>query len=58
MMSNMGEMIGTTYVSQMPSRQTIQLYRPLQASQILLEADAQVIIDSLEIEFEQQNIRY
>lgn len=58
LMSNMGEMIGTSYVSQMPSRQTIQLYRPLQASQIRIEADAQVIIDSLEIEFEQQNIRY
>lgn len=58
LMSNMGEMIGTTYVSQMPARQTIQLYRPLRASEIRLEADAQVMIDSLEIEFEQQHIRF
>lgn len=57
LMSRMGEFLGTTYVSQMPSRQIIQLYRPMTASEIRIEADAQVMIESLEIEFE-QNIRY
>ncbi len=55
LMSDMGELIGTTYVSQMPSRQVIQLYRPMAASEIHLHADAQVLVQSLEIEFEQQN---
>lgn len=57
LMSRMGEFLGTTYVSQMPSRQIIQLYRPMTASEIRIEADSQVMIESLEIEFE-QNIRY
>ncbi len=58
LMSRMGEFLGTTYVSQMPSRQIIQLHRPMTASEIRIEADSQILIDSLEIEFEQQHIRY
>lgn len=58
LMSRMGEFLGTTYVSQMPSRQIIQLHRPMMASEIRIEADSQVLIEALEIEFEQQHIRY
>lgn len=58
LMSRSGEFLGTTYVSQMPSRQIIQLYRPMMASEIRIEADSQILIESLEIEFEQQHIRF
>lgn len=58
LMSRMGEFLGTSYVSQMPSRQIIQLHRPMTASEIRIEADSQVLIQSLEIEFEQQHIRF
>ena len=52
-----GEALGSVIVGQTPTQATIRPYRPMKAQGLHLQSLSQVLIDSIEIEFD-QNFRY